>query len=199
MKRLDPLLNSGSTQYFNGNRNTGAPGTVPQAEALNHLQEELAYLVEQAGLALGGSTTQVRAAISAMITEAMGGTPPELTTPPTGDRSNKAATTQMFANEFAASLTANGYQKLPSGLIVQWGSAFARSADSVALSGEAYTPFPIAFPTSCFSVVAIHIGFTTDRTYPVLSSTAVSPATQVAFRCEYPTEDILIRYIAIGL
>lgn len=76
MKRLDPTLNSGSTQYFNGNRNTGAPGTVPQADALNHLQEELAHLVESAGLTLGESMQQVLEAIRLTIAaEAVPGLP----------------------------------------------------------------------------------------------------------------------------
>lgn len=46
-----------------------------------------------------------------------------------------------------ASLAASGYQKLPSGLIIQWGSGFA------AIGGSSIN-FPIAFPTAAFCVVA---------------------------------------------
>ncbi len=70
MRRLDPSLNGGSTAYIDGNPTTGAGGTVPQAEPLNHIQEELCYLVEQAGITLdspSGNKTQVRAAVLAMI------------------------------------------------------------------------------------------------------------------------------------
>lgn len=42
---------------------------------------------------------------------------------------------------------ANGYQKLPGGLILQWGFRTA-AAGSVAVS------FPLAFPNACFSVTA---------------------------------------------
>ena len=41
------------------------------------------------------------------------------TSPATGLRSAALATMQKFADEFASSLAANGYQKLPSGLIIQ--------------------------------------------------------------------------------
>ena len=46
------------------------------------------------------------------------------------------------------SLTANGYQKLPSGLIIQWGIA------PVSVQGGIGTNvFPVAFPNSCLSVI----------------------------------------------
>ena len=47
--------------------------------------------------------------------------------------------------QFASSQAASGYQKLPSGLIVQWGT------NLITLSGT--VTFPIAFPTACFAVV----------------------------------------------
>ena len=47
--------------------------------------------------------------------------------------------------DFTSSKAANGYQKLPSGLIVQWGTFTgnntANTSDNVV--------FPIAFPTAC--------------------------------------------------
>ncbi len=70
-------------------------------------------------------------------------------TPATGDRSNKMATTQMFANEFAASLIGTGYTKLPNGLILQWGT-LANSATPG--TGTAVT-FPIAFPSLIMQVL----------------------------------------------
>ena len=53
------------------------------------------------------------------------------------------------ASNFANSLATNGYQKLPSGLIIQWGIAGIVGDDS-----QITTTFPIAFPTSCFVVLA---------------------------------------------
>lgn len=48
---------------------------------------------------------------------------------------------------FDASKNVNGYQKLPSGLILQWGTAVA-----VAQSTVASITFPIAFPTACRNI-----------------------------------------------
>jgi hypothetical protein len=47
---------------------------------------------------------------------------------------------------FLSSIGANGYQKLPSGLIIQWG-VFVSSA-----SADTSVTFPIAFPSACRSV-----------------------------------------------
>ena len=58
-----------------------------------------------------------------------------------------AITASQFALPgFASSLAASGYQKLPSGLIVQWGTATTSA-------GTGTITFPIAFPTVCRSLV----------------------------------------------
>jgi hypothetical protein len=59
--------------------------------------------------------------------------------PTTGVRSNVLATMQKFADEFASSLTTSGYQKLPSGLIIQWGTTGSVTT-SIAIT------FQLAFP-----------------------------------------------------
>lgn len=63
-----------------------------------------------------------------------------------------ANTMDSVSSLFGASLSANGYQKLPSGLIIQWGTGSV-SAANVA---EPYS-LPIAFPTAGRSAVANHI------------------------------------------
>lgn len=50
---------------------------------------------------------------------------------------------------FESSLTASGYQKLPSGLIIQWGAL-----PSTIPGQQGTATFPIAFPDSCLSAVA---------------------------------------------
>ena len=50
-----------------------------------------------------------------------------------------------------AQLTENGYQKLPSGLIMQWGV----SDRTTAFQEEEVVTFPLAFPTACLNVVGI--------------------------------------------
>lgn len=48
-------------------------------------------------------------------------------------------------NSFARSLGVGGYQKLPGGLIIQWGSVVATP------SGVSFT-YPIAFPTAFYKL-----------------------------------------------
>jgi len=48
----------------------------------------------------------------------------------------------------AASLTTNGYQKLPSGMIIQWGSTTVVNGGNIAVT------FPIAYPNTVLAVVA---------------------------------------------
>lgn len=61
-----------------------------------------------------------------------------------------------YSSKFAASLAASGYQKLPSGLIIQWGVA------TVPNDGNATVTFPIAFPSAAFgaqvTLVSANIG-----------------------------------------
>lgn len=68
------------------------------------------------------------------------------------DNSTAIATTAMvqstFANYLAGSLSANGYQKHPNGMILQWGAGTASS------SGVANN-FPTSFPNYCRSVVFV--------------------------------------------
>lgn len=62
-------------------------------------------------------------------------------------------TAAMMGNK----VSANGYQKLPSGLIIQWGTN----------SGESTHEFPMEFPTACFAVVITPI--TAARIFAVTS------------------------------
>lgn len=48
--------------------------------------------------------------------------------------------------EFAASIATNGWQRLPSGLILQWGLTASGG-------GIVSTTFPVAFPTACIKVL----------------------------------------------
>jgi hypothetical protein len=64
--------------------------------------------------------------------------------PATLDRSGKLVTTQKFADEFPLLNTASGWQKLPSGLIIQWGIASYTGSGARTVT---YT-LPIAFPTA---------------------------------------------------
>ncbi|WP_447759317.1 phage tail protein [Pseudomonas moraviensis] len=116
---------------------TAAPGT-------NSTQVATTAFVEAARTVLAAAT-----ALKAPIASpAFTGTP-TATIPPTGVRGNAIATMQKFADEFLMSVSGNGgYQKLPSGLIVQWGAA------TVAVYGGTTVVFPTTFPNEGLCVVA---------------------------------------------
>jgi hypothetical protein len=88
-----------------------------------------------------------------------------------------------------ASLTTNGYQKLPSGLIIQWGSWTS--------SGTAGNPiavtFPIAFPNNRFSLSTVMYGASTTTQ----SAWADTP-TLAGFNGRASTISVACNYIVIG-
>jgi len=57
-----------------------------------------------------------------------------------------------YASSFGSSLLSNGYQKLPSGLILQWGQGASMPDGTLRIA------FPIAFPTTCFGIHGTHVG-----------------------------------------
>jgi hypothetical protein len=59
--------------------------------------------------------------------------------------SSGVASAATLLSEFNATLSVAGTQKLPSGLILQWGQTTTPNA--------IFVPFNIAFPTACFAVV----------------------------------------------
>jgi hypothetical protein len=98
---------------------------------------------------------------------------PKSITPTVGDNSTKVATTAFTKAEIIAmvsgvnvSLTTNGYQKLPSGLIMQWGSFNGTNNSTVG------TPQIVIFPTP-FTSRVFSITLTEDGAYSGSSETAV--------------------------
>lgn len=131
---------SPSTGYpTDGNPGSGVPATVPGAAWFHQIGEELRAVLVAAGITPSATDlTQLLAALrSAGVFQ----------TPALGDRTTKAATMACFSQEFGSTIASSGYQKLPSGLIIQWGSANSSASADAAVS------FPIAFPTSVFIVL----------------------------------------------
>lgn len=52
----------------------------------------------------------------------------------------------LLATDWTATIGSNGSQKLPSGLIIQWGTTAANT-------GSISTNFATTFPTACFAVL----------------------------------------------
>jgi hypothetical protein len=57
---------------------------------------------------------------------------------------NTAWVQALISGDFSSSLATSGYQKLPSGLIIQWSGSFGTPS-----GGSATWTFPLAFPSAC--------------------------------------------------
>jgi hypothetical protein len=97
------------------------------------------------------------------------------TTAPTaapGTNTNQLATTAFVSSAFAGrALSGNGYQRLPGGLIIQWGTT-GSIADDTTLT----VTFPTAF-TTCFTVVACGSYFAAGTTTSTLNVTTFNAYT----------------------
>lgn len=107
-------------EYTNGNVANGVPPTIINAEMLNTFQRELVNAVEGAGIELN----------------------------PNDDGQLSKAIGKTIKQQSQALLANNGYQKMPSGLIIQWGFVEGTGASSVTAN------FPIKFPNDLFQSVA---------------------------------------------
>ncbi len=78
-----------------------------------------------------------------------------------------ALTQSATKGDFGSSLAANGYQKLPSGLIIQWGVV----TQETPTANTPYTfSYPIAFPNAVFALLGSQ---TSDSPAPVVSNPAI--------------------------
>lgn len=114
---------------------------------------------------------------------------PTAPNPPTGDRTNKIATMQKFGDEFPRG---TGWQKLASGLLIQWG------ASNNALADYNIT-FPISFSATPFAIVAVGVGNIGTLKGVLVDS---SSATQFAARTRDSAGSygsLTINWMAIGL
>lgn len=81
-----------------------------------------------------------------------------------GSIDSAIVTPKKFVDAFkgsAVSLSLNGYQKLPSGLIIQWGVASTTSNGSVTVT------LPITFPNAILSAYATDSANSTSSTVPI--------------------------------
>lgn len=96
------------------------------------------------------------------------------------------------------SLTSSGFQKLPGGLIIQWGSSGTLAANtSVTLT------HPIAFPNNIFSISFANAYSTAGATVTTsvgvdLAESGIDPKTQFVIRNKGSVLQEGTRYIAVG-
>lgn len=144
----------------NGNPGTGTPATIPGDWWYHMLTEELRNVIVAAGL------TPDRTAVNQLL-QAL---PGALASRP----------------EMARSLVGNGYQKLPGGLILQWGSSVATSA------GAAFM-FPLTFPTDCYAFAVSNNGGASGYNWLITSIPSVTGGVM-----QSSTATNSYSYIAIG-
>lgn len=117
--------------------------------------------------------------------------------PTTGDRSLNLVTMRKFTDEFGALLTTAGYQKMSSGLIMQW--ATVPIPGNTSASPTFTVSFPIAFPNGALQAVScadrncdvtIQVVTLTPTQITMTADTAVTPVTGIT--------GAFARYIAFG-
>lgn len=159
-----------------GNPATATPATKPGPYWYHMITEEMRAVIAAAGLTPSQSD----------LTQLLQALPGALASRP----------------EMARSLAANGYQKLPSGLIIQWGSVQSANIATTTVN------YPIAFPNNCFQVVAsgYNVSGGVQAMVTANSPSGLSSASFNAFYAGTPgvpmslagTSQVRIQYIAIG-
>jgi hypothetical protein len=90
-------------------------------------------------------------------------------------------------SDFISSMNSNGYQKLPNGLIIQWGTA---SESALAYK---WVSFPVTFPNSCVNVQLTQ--FKLNSTYINLQIAELTKDHFIAWNNTYPVQ---FHWLAIG-
>ncbi|KDT13629.1 hypothetical protein AB84_4701, partial [Escherichia coli 2-052-05_S3_C1] len=149
------------------NPQTGTPATDLDDDYFDMLQEELCSVVEASGASLEkGRHDQLLTALRALLLsrknpfgdiKSDGTVKTALENLGLGEAAKRNVGTGENQvpdmNSFGNSLTANGYQKLPGGMIIQWGSfSVSPTGGSV---GTVDITLPVAFPAACRSVNAL--------------------------------------------
>ncbi|HFN7633936.1 TPA: hypothetical protein ACHGZC_003629 [Escherichia coli] len=120
-----------------------------------------------------------------------------------GTRSGQVPDMSSFASSFAQ----NGYQKLPSGLIIQWGySNVASTAAGASANNTVTVTYPVAFPNTTAQVLAAYDNtstlvkaiFSTDTFTKTTFQASSFALTYTAATPTYGQRETSFRWIAIG-
>lgn len=210
---------AGKNGFTAGNPQTGELPTALDEMFFDSVQEEISGVIESAGLVLdkqkndqltsalkklflqtGNNFSEIKTAGAAAQLAARGNLALDTAaTRAVGSGANQIPDMSLFASNQAAT----GYQKLPGGLIIQWGT----TGFSAASTGIATTTFPIMFPNACLQISLTEMttisgstpytgvnawGSDTTLTTTGFSATCANRISQAAAVAE------AARYIAIG-
>ncbi|HDB9685890.1 TPA: hypothetical protein O7M87_004066 [Escherichia coli] len=152
---------AGKNGFTRGNPQTGTPATDLDDDYFDMLQEELCSVVEASGTSLEkGRHDQLLTALRALLLSRKN---------PFGDIKSDGTVKTALENlglgeaakrnvgsgqnqipdmaAFASSLSSTGFQKLPSGLIIQWGIVSGASNYTVT--------YPVTFPNRSLALLAV--------------------------------------------
>ncbi|WJY16366.1 hypothetical protein PCO82_06820 [Pectobacteriaceae bacterium CE90] len=200
----------GKNGFTEGNPQTGEAVTALSGAFFDAVQEEIAGVIEGAGLTLNkDSNYQLWAALHAVFAKlaspALTGTP-TAPTPAQATNSTQIATTEFVAGaiskfssgSFEKLLSTAGYQKLPSGFIVQWGTLSMSSTTQNEYTILPFT-FPVTFPNALFALTS---GLRTGLATNAYTSYSLELATKSGASWYYITGGSsmypTINWIAIG-
>ena len=112
------------------------------------------------------------------------------------------STPLAYTGGFGASVASTGYQKLPSGLIIQWGNTTTPGGTGATL-GPATSNFPIAFPNGCVFAVGTLVNGGTAAGWTGISAWVSSyGATNVSVSACLPSSvtssGVTVGWIAFG-
>ncbi|WP_096262470.1 gp53-like domain-containing protein [Escherichia coli] len=158
---------AGKNGFTRGNPQTGTPATDLDDDYFDMLQEELCSVVEASGASLEkGRNDQLLTALRALLLsrknpfgdiKSDGTVKTALENLGLGEAAKRNVGTGENQvpdmNSFGNSLTANGYQKLPGGMIIQWGNFYVSPTGGSV--GTVDITLPVAFPAACRSVNAL--------------------------------------------
>ncbi|WP_089618005.1 gp53-like domain-containing protein [Escherichia coli] len=198
---------AGKNGFTRGNPQTGTPATDLDDDYFDMLQEELCSVVEASGASLEkGRHDQLLTALRALLLSRKN---------PFGDIKSDGTVQTALENlglgeaakrdvgtgsgqipdmsSFSGSIASKGYQKLPGGLIIQWGAGDAGTGYVGSTGNE--MNFPIAFPSQCFQVVTSY-----DNGGGKIVAGAAGNMTRTGFllRCDASGGNYNFRWFAIG-
>ena len=188
------------TSAFTGNATfSGTSTVVGSSTAASFSGAGTGLTGTASSLSIGGNAATVTNGVYTTGTQTIAGSKTFSSTI-TGDISGNSATVTngIYTTNFTGSnqqLAASGWQKLPGGLIMQWGTVSAAAANSTTA-----VTFPIAFPNAVFSVVATVEGDTTTGSAGNLGAIKTNAITTSTFNLVY-SDDVTstsIRWFANG-
>jgi len=95
---------------------------------------------------------------------------------------------------FTSLQSSTGYQKLPSGLIIQWDSNIAAVQGSTGATGNLYN-FPIPFPNICAQILT---SYDNGSVTIVAGAASASSPSQYRLRCSATSGSYNFRILAVG-